>query len=88
MRRSRTFHSSCGLLRKLDTHAYPPLKQPTNKRGRWEPIKTLKDIREEIGYTTEDIPLPKSGGRGPNGKSKIYCYIRICCIRAIKIDLN
>lgn len=59
------FHASGLQQRKLDSRAHPPYKHPSSKWGRWEPRKKMSELYD---YTTEPLPFPKTGGRGPNGR--------------------
>ena len=55
--------SSC--LRRLDSHAHPPDREPTSRTGRWVPLLSMRDKYPE--YTTKPLPIDRFGGRGPNG---------------------
>jgi len=60
----RLFSTSSVIARKLDSRAHPPFKLPSSKHNRWvEPVR-LDKVYE---YTTDPLPFPKTGGRGPNG---------------------
>jgi len=55
------------IARKLDSHAHPPFKLPSSKNNRWVERQPFNKMYE---YTTDPLPFPKTGGRGPNG---MYC---------------
>jgi len=61
--------TSSVIARKLDSHAHPPYKLPSSKNNRWVERKPFNKMYE---YTTDPLPFPKTGGRGPNGRC---CYI-------------
>jgi len=65
------FHQSAALNRNLDARAIPPSKEPSSNTGRWV---TQKPFKERYEYTTEPLPFPRTGGRGPNGR--IWNYAR------------
>ena len=47
-----------------DPRYYDRWRHPSNRSHRWEPLKPLREI---YGETTEPVPVPRTGGRGPNG---------------------
>jgi len=57
------------IARKLDSHAYPPFKLPSSKNSRWIERQPFNKMYE---YTTDPLPFPRTGGRGPNG---MYMYV-------------
>jgi len=59
----RLLSTSCIVARKLDSHAHPPFMLPS-KKNRWVERLPFDKMYE---YTTDPLPYPKTGGRGPNG---------------------
>jgi len=60
----RLLSTSSVIARKLDSHAYPPFKLPSSKNSRWIERQPFNKLYE---YTTDPLPFPRTGGRGPNG---------------------
>jgi len=60
----RLLTTSSAVARKLDSHAHPPFKLPSSKNNRWVERLPFHKLYE---YTTDPLPFPKTGGRGPNG---------------------
>jgi len=69
----RLLSTSTVIARKLDSHAHPPFKLPSSKNNRWVERQPFNKMYE---YTTDPLPFPSTGGRGPNG---MYCQL---CFRA------
>lgn len=67
----RLLSASSVIARKLDSHAHPPFKLPSSKNNRWVERQPFNKMYE---YTTDPLPFPKTGGRGPNG---MYCHFLI-----------
>lgn len=65
------FHTSSIFNRNLDARAVPPSKEPSSRTGRWV---IQKPFHERYEYTTDPLPFPRTGGRGPNGR--IWNYKR------------
>lgn len=63
-----TIHTSSILERNLDNRAAPKCLIPSSRNQRWVEQLTPKKIYETYKYTTKPIPMPKTGGRGPNGE--------------------
>ena len=76
----RWIQTSCVCQRSLDSRRQYVHKIPTNKKGRWEPRKKFTEMYE---YTVEPLPLPRTGGRGPNG----LC-IQIITLKLLTSDLQ
>lgn len=61
----RLLSTSSIIARKLDSHAHPPFKLPSSKNNRWVERQPFNKMYE---YTTDPLPFPKTGCRGPNGR--------------------
>lgn len=62
---ARCIHLSAQCSRVLDRKAYPKWDYPSSKNKRWI---ELESFREKYKPTVRPLPMPKTGGRGPNGR--------------------
>ena len=72
----RCLSTSSVIARRLDSHAHPPFMLPSSKNNRWVERQPFNRMYE---YTTDPLPFPRTGGRGPNG---VYCCI-VCFVTAV-----
>ena len=68
----RSVQTSRSLLHSLDARRSPPSREPSTRTRLWKPRKKMSEMYE---YTVKRLPFPKSSGRGPNGKYKLYCML-------------
>lgn len=61
----RLFSLTSELSRKNESRTRPPNLFPSSNNKRWVEIKPMRELYE---YTTDPLPFPSTGGRGPNGK--------------------